>query len=57
MMEEVHSIVSVGGGSISKVNLPDGKLVRFPNPKFPEQYIEMIEHVLEKKKEMFELLG
>ena len=56
MMEEVHSIVSVGGGSISKVNLPDGKLVRFPNPKFPEQYIEMIDSVLEKKKEMFELL-
>ena len=57
MMEEVHSIVSVGGGSISKVNLPDGKLVRFPNPKFPEQYIEMIDTVLEKKKEMFELLA
>jgi oxygen-independent coproporphyrinogen-3 oxidase len=56
MMEEVHSIVSVGGGSISKVNLPDGKLVRFPNPKFPERYIEMIDSVLEKKKEMFELL-
>ncbi len=56
MMEEVHTIVSVGGGSISKVNLPDGKLIRFPNPKFPEQYIEMIDSVLEKKKEMFELL-
>ena len=57
MMEEVHSIVSVGGGSISKVNLPDGKLIRFPNPKVPEQYIEMIDSVLEKKREMFELLG
>ncbi len=56
MMEEVHTIVSVGGGSISKVNLPDGKLVRFPNPKFPEQYIEMLPQVLEKKKEMFALL-
>ena len=57
MMEEVHSIVSVGGGSISKVNLPDGKLVRFPNPKFPEQYIEMIDSVLDKKREMFELMA
>ena len=56
MMEEVHTIVSVGGGSISKVNLPDGKLVRFPNPKFPEQYIDMLDTVLEKKREMFELL-
>ena len=56
MMEEVHTIVSVGGGSISKVNLPDGRLIRFPNPKFPEQYIEMLPGVLEKKREMFELL-
>ncbi len=56
MMEEVHSIVSVGGGSISKVNLPDGKLVRFPNPKYPEQYIENLDAVLEKKRQMFELL-
>ena len=56
MMEEVHSIVSVGGGSISKRNMPDGTLQRFPNPKFPEQYIDMIDTVLEKKKEMFELL-
>ena len=56
MMEEVHTIVSVGGGSISKRNMPDGTLQRFPNPKFPEQYIEMLDSVLEKKKEMFELV-
>ncbi len=56
MMEEVHTIVSVGGGSISKLNMPDGTLQRFPNPKFPEQYIEMLPGVLEKKKEMFKLL-
>ena len=56
MMEEVHSIVSVGGGSISKRNMPDGTLQRFPNPKFPEQYIEMLPGVLEKKNEMFQLL-
>ena len=56
MMEEVHTIVSVGGGSISKVNLPDGKLIRFPNPKFPEQYIEMIDDVCRQKEEMFLLM-
>ncbi len=56
MMEEVHSIISVGGCSISKVNLPGGKLIRFPNPKYPEQYLEMLDTVLEKKQEMFELL-
>jgi len=56
MMEEVHSIVSAGGGSISKRNLPDGRLERYPNPKFPEQYIEMLDTVLEKKQELFALL-
>ena len=56
MMEEVHSIVSMGGGSISKVNLPDGRLVRFPNPKFPEQYIEQLDSVLAQKEKLFALL-
>ena len=57
MMEEVHTIVSVGGGSISKRNMPDGTLQRFPNPKFPEQYIEMLPTVLDKKREMFDCIG
>ncbi len=56
MMEEVHSIVSAGGGSISKHVLPDGSLDRYPNPKFPEQYIERLPTVLEKKNEMFEAM-
>ena len=56
MMEELHSIVSLGGGGMNKVNLPDGHLQRFHNPKFPEQYIEMIDTVLEDKKALFELL-
>ena len=56
MMEELHSIVSLGGGGMNKVNLPDGHLQRFHNPKFPEQYIEMLDSVLEDKKKLFELL-
>ena len=57
MMEEVHTILSLGGGGMNKVNFPDGSLKRFHNPKFPEQYIEMIDSVLEQKKELFELMG
>ncbi len=57
MMEEVHTIVSVGGGSISKRNMPDGTLQRFPNPKFPEQYIEKIDSILGQKDEMFAGIG
>ena len=56
MMEEVHTIVSLGGGGMNKVNLPGGKLQRFHNPKFPEQYIEQIDSVLRQKEELFELM-
>ena len=56
MMEEVHTILSLGGGGMNKVNFPDGSLKRFHNPKFPEQYIEMIGDVLRQKEEMFDLL-
>ena len=56
MMEELHTIISVGGGGMNKVNLPDGKLQRFHNPKFPQQYIEMIDDVLRQKEELFNLM-
>ena len=56
MMEELHSIVSLGGGGMSKVNLPEYRLERFNNPKFPEQYIEQFDKVLEHKTELFQLL-
>ena len=56
MMEEVHTILSLGGGGMNKVNLPDGTLRRFHNPKFPEQYIELLPSVLRQKEELFALL-
>ena len=56
MMEESHTILSLGGGGMNKVNLPDGTLQRFHNPKFPEQYIAQIGDVLRQKEELFALL-
>ena len=56
MMEELHTILSLGGGGMNKVNLPGGKLERFHNPKFPEQYIEMIGDVCKQKDELFSLM-
>ena len=56
MMEEMHTILSLGGGGMNKVNLPGGRLERFHNPKVPEQYIDMIDSVLEDKKKLFALL-
>ncbi len=57
MMEELHTILSLGGGGMNKVNLPDGSLQRFHNPKFPEQYIEQLPGVLAQKEELFALMG
>ena len=56
MMEEIHTIVSLGGGGMNKVNLSDGSLQRFHNPKFPEQYIEQLGSVLRQKEELFALM-
>ena len=56
MMEEVHTILSLGGGGMNKVNLSGGKIERFHNPKFPEQYIEMLDSVLAQKEELFALM-
>ncbi len=56
MMEELHTILSLGGGGMNKVNLPDGRLQRFHNPKFPEQYIQQLDSVLQQKEQLFQLL-
>ena len=56
MMEELHTILSIGGGGMNKANLPGGRVERFHNPKFPEQYIEQIDSVLKQKEELFALL-
>ena len=56
MMEELHPILSLGGGGMNKVNLPGGALERFHNPKFPEQYIAQIDDVLRQKEELFVLM-
>ena len=56
MMEELHSILALGGGGMNKVNLPGDLLERFHNPKYPKEYIERIDDVLAKKQRIFELL-
>ena len=56
MMEELHTIVSLGGGGMNKVNFADGSLRRFHNPKVPEQYIEQLGSVLAQKEELFRLM-
>ncbi len=53
MMEELHTVLSLGGGGMNKVSLPGGRVERFHNPKFPEQYMELLPQVLAQKRELF----
>lgn len=57
MMEELHSVLALGGGGMNKVNLPNGKILRFHNPKFPREYMEQIDGTLQQKEEIFRLLS
>ena len=56
MMEELHTILSLGGGGMNKINLPAGQLERYHNPKSPQDYIARIDTILQQKDEIFELL-
>ena len=56
MMEELHSILSLGGGGMNKINLPEEKLARYHNPKYPQDYIQRIDTILRQKDEIFALL-
>ncbi|MBQ2446614.1 MAG: hypothetical protein II272_09270, partial [Oscillospiraceae bacterium] len=56
MMEELHTILSLGGGGMNKLNLPGGKVERFHNPKFPEGYLEQLPKVLEDKEKLIALM-
>ncbi len=51
MMEELQSILALGGGGMTKLLLPDGRLERQHNPKAPQQYIARIDEILAQKDE------
>ena len=51
MMEELHSILSLGSGGITKA--VDGtKVERLANPKYPHEYIRNIDEISRKKEEV-----
>ncbi len=56
MMEELHTILSLGGGGMNKLELPGQRLERWHNPKFPQDYIDRIDTILRQKDEIFALL-
>jgi len=53
IMEELHSIVSVGAGAVTKlVDAGAGLIQRVFNPKYPQEYIAGIDAVIEKKQKL-----
>lgn len=50
MMEELHSVLALGGGGITKlVNTATGSILRLANPKYPKEYMERIHTVCTEK--------
>ena len=53
IMEEKQTIVALGAGSITKGVFPDGRIERCDNVKDVGLYIEKIDEMIERKKELF----
>lgn len=50
MMEELHTILALGGGGVTKLVTPGtGKIERLANPKYPQEYLRDIDKLLENK--------
>ena len=57
MMEELHTILALGGGGVSKLVCPDtGKLRRIANPKYPQEYLRDIDKLCREKEELIPFL-
>ena len=53
IMEELHTILALGGGGSTKLTDPaTGKIVRITNPKYPHVYLERVEQVCQNKAEL-----
>ena len=51
MMEELHTVVSLGAGGVTKL-IGGGKILRLANPKFPQDYLSGLDRVLGQKAEI-----
>ncbi len=55
IMEEKQTIVALGAGSITKLVLPGGRIERCDNVKDVGLYIEKIDEMVERKRQLFAL--
>lgn len=53
IMEELHTILALGGGGSTKLTDPEtGKIIRITNPKYPHVYLERVEQVCQNKAQL-----
>ena len=58
MMEELHTILALGGGGVTKQVWPGtGKIERIANPKYPQEYLRDIDRICAGKRELIPFLA
>ena len=58
MMEELQSVISAGGGGVTKLVDPAaGRILRLPNPKYPHDYLAARDKILSQKDEIVSFYG
>ena len=57
MMEELHTILALGGGGVTKLVWPKtGKIERVSNPKYPQEYLRDVEKICGEKEALLPFL-
>ena len=58
MMEELHTVLALGGGGVTKlVDTAIGKIQRLADPKYPYEYIAGIEKIAAEKRALAHILS
>lgn len=58
MMEEIHTVLAVGAGAVTKLKQPDGSYIeRIFNFKYPYEYNSRFDEIIERKNRITEFYG
>ncbi|NCE63620.1 coproporphyrinogen dehydrogenase HemZ [Pseudoflavonifractor sp. 524-17] len=58
MMEELHPILALGGGGVTKLIHPaTGRIDRLANPKYPQEYLQRLERIRQDKRRAADFLA
>ncbi|NLH01381.1 MAG: coproporphyrinogen dehydrogenase HemZ, partial [Clostridiales bacterium] len=56
IMEELRSIISMGGGASTKLCVGNGRIERIFDPKYPKEYIDSIDKIIADKEKIKSIL-